>query len=167
MKTFFKVAILSLLLGVLICSNTAFPKIPTFSVEKLVKVADFIIIGKVKSIKEIKKEIIEGKKYVKINNVIIPEKVLKGDWKIGAPMIFYTYKLMVGNKYVWKEDELRFPAENTEILIFVTKEPNGELDIVNGRLGIWDMEGDQQPWRIQSKRTLKDVEEEIIKQRGR
>lgn len=143
-------------------SNAGFAMIRTLPLHELIGRSELIVIGRVAE----KRKVAEaprgpGGAEETIENIVVPREILKGKWPKGKAMIFRTHQLIRDAKKVWREDELSFPEEGSEVVLFVSRDNHGQFAIVNGIQGLWPLGEDGNPTAMGSRYTMDDLKREI------
>ncbi|HOV86114.1 MAG TPA: hypothetical protein PLM79_07105 [Syntrophobacteraceae bacterium] len=143
-------------------AGVASGRIRTLPIPELIAQSDFIVVGRVGEVKktgEVPKG--GGRAEETLENTVLPKEVLKGRWPKGKPMHFTTRRLVHKGKRVWREDELTFPETGSGVLVFVKRDPEGRLRIVNGIQGLWPMGKDGRPMGMGYGYTVEGLKREI------
>ncbi|MFZ2447119.1 MAG: hypothetical protein WAW37_12235 [Syntrophobacteraceae bacterium] len=143
---------------------SAFPRIKTLPLPELIGRSEIILIGRVVEIKVIAKPPgRSGSKDATVENVVVPERILKGRWPRGKPMSFITHERRLDGRPIWREDALTFPEKGSRVVLFVARNPGGDLGVVNGIQGLWPLGPDGKPLKMGSRYTVAELEREIAR----
>jgi hypothetical protein len=153
-----------IVLTLVLSSGPAFARIRTLQLSELIGQSDIIVIGRVGDMKKIA-EVPKGSGSVEetIENTIIPERILKGKWPKGKPMSFTTHRSVDNGKQVWREDALSFPERGSAVVLFISRDHQGRLEIVNGIQGLWPLGKDGKPLGMGYSYTVEELKKEIAK----
>ncbi|MDD2467579.1 MAG: hypothetical protein PHI97_26655 [Desulfobulbus sp.] len=145
-----------MLLSSLFVATSACAMIRTLPFPDLVQSAYVIVIAKVI-------EKVSGPKskhgYHQIKNILMPEKVLKGDLTIHE-----TFEILTPNtKGKWREDMVTFPDKGCRVILFLKKRTSeGPFNIVNGIQGLWPLQdGSNKTLGMGFRYSIGDVEKEL------
>ena len=127
---------LALLVLVLFVAPCSFAMIATLKLPDLVRQAEFILIAKVVKISEIA---MDKSQISSMKNVLIPEKVLKGDWNPQEPVVLMTKQCGKPGQIGWIEDLVVVPPVGSKVVLFLRKADDGSLETVNTVQGLWPM----------------------------
>ena len=155
-----------IVLALALSSDPALAMIRTLPLSELIERSDFIIIGRVteqRKVAEVPKG--PGSTEETIENIILPQEILKSKWPKGKKMIFATHRAVRDGKQMWWEDELSFPERDSRVVLFVTRERGGKLVIVNGIQGLWPLGEDGKPLGMGFRYSIEDLKREIAKTR--
>ena len=114
--------------------------IKTWTVPDLVRKAEYIIIAKVAQQTEIA---LDKSQISTIKNVLLPEKVLKGDWNVREPIVLMTRKCGEPGQIGWLEDQPDVPPKGFRVILFLEKGDDGSLQTVNLVQGLWPLDKDK------------------------
>ena len=145
-----------MLLSSLFVATSVCAMIRTLPFPDLVKSAHVIVIAKV-----IKK--VSGPKskygYPQIKNILMSEKVLKGDLAIHE-----TFEILTPNtKGKWREDVVILPDKGRRVILFLKKRTHEDpFNIVNGIQGLWPLqEGSNKTLGMGFRYSINDIEKEL------
>jgi hypothetical protein len=157
-----RIEICLVVLTLLLSSVPAFARIVTLQLPELIGRSDLIIIGRVGKMRTIA-EAPKGNGITEqtIENIVIPQRILKGRWAKGKPMSFTTWRVVRNGKQVWREDALSFPENGSGMVLFIRRDRGGKLGIVNGIQGLWPMGEDGKPLGMGFRYTVEELEKEI------
>ena len=149
---------------VLLSFDPAFARIRTLQLPELIGQSDIIVIGLVDDMKKIA-EVPKGSGSAEetIENIIIPQRILKGKWPKGKPMGFTTRRSVHNGKQVWREDAVSFPKRGSGVVVFISRDHRGRVGIVNGIQGLWPLGKDGKPLGMGSSHTVEELKKEIAK----
>jgi hypothetical protein len=92
-----------------------------------------------------------------VESVLVPERVLKGDWPLTQKLMFKKEE----KNYKGIEDSYKLPNKGDRVLLFLVKEEDGDWWFVNNQNGIWYLFTDD-PEETAAK--IKKVEEGLAQQ---
>jgi hypothetical protein len=78
-------------------------------------------------------------------------------------MSFTTHRSVDNGKQVWREDALSFPERGSAVVLFISRDHQGRLNIVNGIQGLWPLGKDGKPLEMGSSYTVEELKKEIAK----
>ncbi len=136
-----RIAALSLLLTTLLLAP-ALAMIKTWALPDLVRKAQYIVIAKVAQQTEIA---VDKNQISTMKNVLLPEKVLKGDWNPREPITLMTKKCGEPGQIGWLEDQPDVPPKGFRVVLFLEKGPDGSLQTVNLVQGLWPLDPQGKP----------------------
>lgn len=136
-----RIASLVLLLCVLMMAP-ALGMIKTWALPDLVRKAQYIIIAKVAQQTEIA---IDQHQISTIKNVLLPERVLKGDWNPREPITLMTKKCGEPGQIGWLEDQPDVPPKGFRVILFLERAADGSLQTVNLVQGLWPLDPQGKP----------------------
>jgi hypothetical protein len=119
--------------------------------------ADFIVIGKVKEVKNSK--YVEEENYIFTDVVIIPDQVLKGDIK-GNEIVLRINGGKVRSEKVYSNMESEFIKGKTSLL-FLRKDNEGFYNLVNDKSQFLEIENNIFRDELGNKYSLEDIENNI------
>ena len=61
----------------------------------------------------------------------------------------------------WREDELSFPERGSGVVLFISRDHQGRLSIVNGIQGLWPLGEDGKPMGMGTSYTIEELKKEI------
>lgn len=70
-------------------------------------------------------------------NELKPDKILKGFWKPGEPLVVMTRQCGKPGQIGWIEDQPQFPDKGRQCLVFLKRVDVDKLEIVNLVQGVW------------------------------
>jgi len=136
--------------------------IKTLTIPDLVRKAQVICIAKVAQQSEIS---VSKEQISTIKNVLLPEKVLKGDWPANEPIVIMTKKCGESGQIGWLEDQVEFPPKGYRVILFLEKADDGSLRTVNLVQGMWPLDKTK-PLGMGIGTTLAQVEDLIKAQKN-
>jgi hypothetical protein len=159
-----RMGIFLVVLTLVLSSDPAFARIRTLQLPELIVQSDIIVIGLVGDMKKIA-EVPKGSGSAEetIENIIIPQRILKGKWPKGKPMSFTTRRSVHNGKQVWREDALSFPERGSGVVLFISRDHQRGLRIVNGIQGLWPLGKDGKPMGMGFSYTIEELKKEIAK----
>lgn len=151
-----------LALALVLSPDAAPGMIRTLPLPQLIAQSDFIITGRVAGKRKIA-EIPKGPGSVEetVENIIVPQAILKGRWPRGKAMTFTTHRSVHNGKQVWREDALSFPEKGSGVVLFVRRGREGRLVIVNGIQGLWPLGENGKPTGMGFRYSIEDLKKEI------
>lgn len=154
------------ILALVLSSDPVFARIRTLQLPELIVQSDIIVMGRLAEKKRIATTPKGGGSTEEtIENIILPQRILKGKWPKGKPMSFTTHRSVRNGKQVWREDELSFPEKGSGVVLFVNRDQRGKLWIVNGIQGLWPLGEDGKPRGMGLRYSIEDLKREIAKAR--
>jgi hypothetical protein len=137
--------------------------ISTLPLPELVRRAHVICHAKVAQISEIA---IDSEQISTVKNVLMPVKVLKGDWIPQEPIVVMTKQCGTAGQIGWLEDQVDFPPVGHHVVVFLEKAEDGSLRTVNSVQGVWPLLEDlKTPLGMGQGFSLKDVTDLISSQK--
>lgn len=159
-----RIEVCLIVLTLLLSSVPAFARIVTLQLPELIGRSDLIVIGRVGEMRTMA-EAPKGNGITEqtIRNIVIPQRILKGKWPKGKPMSFTTWRLVRNGKQVWREDALAFPESGSGVVLFISRDRRGKLEIVNGIQGLWPLGENGKPSGMGSRYTVEELAKEIAR----
>ena len=165
-KSWGMMSVLLFVLALALSSEPTLAMIRTLPLSELIGRSDFIIIGRVteqRKVAEVSKD--SGSVEETVENIVLPQEILKSKWPKGKTMIFTTYRAVRDGKQMWREDELSFPEKGSGVVLFVSRGNGGKFVIVNGIQGLWPLGEDGKPTGMGFRYSIEDLKREIAKTR--
>jgi hypothetical protein len=98
-----------------------------------------------------------------IRNSLLPERVLKGEWKADQHIVLLTFD----SKGKWREDKVTLPEPGERVILFLKKAADSALLYVNRDNSVWPLKNASDTimgpgWGM----TIQGIETEIATQGG-
>lgn len=124
----------------LVATGVGRAMIITLPLRDLTRRADVVVIAQVEKIETVS---VDGEKIATVRNLLKPESILKGKLEPKAALAVLTVQRGAYGEEGSLEDQVEFPAAGQRVLVFLQKNREGNLDLVNGLQGMWPIQGEE------------------------